>query len=62
VKYCKNCNKYSEMPSLFLERPNIYNPSKTERYGYGLCKMRNDKGNCPDYERKWWKFWIREGV
>ncbi len=23
------------------------------------CKIKNAENDCPDYKRKWWKFWIK---
>ena len=40
------------------ETPFVYKKKKTEKYFAGLSK--NKEGNCPNYKRKWWKFWRKK--
>jgi len=27
---------------------------------WASCDVKNKNGDCIDYKRKWWKFWVKE--
>jgi hypothetical protein len=56
--YCKNCEHYS----LFFYRcyAEVRKNPYTGRYsGTSRWCEENYSGNCPNYKRKWWKFWVK---
>lgn len=62
--YCKNC-KFESSPGRSVTRR--YYCSRDEKLnpytGY-IIGVENDfdinnKGNCPYYQRCWWKFWVK---
>jgi hypothetical protein len=63
--YCKNCSHYlSDYPgdmdcsveSTFEFSP-VFGKVKNRKYRSGY--YTNNTYNCKDYERKFWKFWIK---
>lgn len=68
--YCKNCKycEYREFASLgvnwgwfcVLKDKVSINSIGHKRIDFsdGNCKQLNLDFKCPDYQRKWWKFWI----
>jgi len=64
--YCSNC-KY------FIGYHNYNNRDYTCKFGKTIeknafekrqkltnGKVKNKNNDCPDYQRKWWKFWVKE--
>jgi len=60
--YCQNC-KYINCVRTFNFSPIKKYYCKKEDYCFlGIaitCFQKNKDGNCPDYKRKWWKFWVK---
>lgn len=59
--YCKNCKWNSYLKCNFI-KPRIERNKFTGiqvKLGYGWKDKRNKNGECKDYQRKWWKFWIK---
>lgn len=73
--YCKNCKWFkmrtgktnfrgfrNEIYTILEEAVCLYD-SPTGIVGYGKryinANKRNKNNDCPDYQRKWWKFWVK---
>ena len=60
--FCDNC-KYSETEDLFEDGSRCLFPDSLYTGRMGKMKFkssRNRKGDCKDYKRKWWKFWVND--
>lgn len=49
-KICQNCIYWDENSSGVMTLPCVKHP----------FYFRNENGDCFDYKKKWWKFWIKE--
>lgn len=61
--YCRDC-RWHENHSILLAdcRAEMYNyESPQNRTRRDPCEV-NKHGDCPDYSRKWYKFWAPEGA
>ena len=64
-KYCENCvygNKFSgeEFRYCGLPERKILNEfTKFEHVSWTLKNLKNSTGDCRDYKKKWWKFWVK---
>ena len=66
--YCKNCKFYillrdyfgnKDCPECKLTREKEVTFEKV-KIVYGLSpSVKNEKNDCPDYQHKWWKFWVK---
>jgi len=63
--YCKNC-KFSGGLFDWLEchcvkeTKSPYSGMVKSATFYEKYKDKNDDGACPFYQRKWWKFWVKQ--
>lgn len=60
--YCCNCKYYREhFKEDFCEKSKTINPSAIRlEYIYLSCEHVNKNNDCPNYKRKWWKFWVKD--
>ncbi|TET24501.1 MAG: hypothetical protein E3J76_02820 [Candidatus Aminicenantes bacterium] len=69
-RYCKNCKfkywymtEYCEPWVWFGVRVDDYHSPrhllKRKKLGRFMRAEQNKKNNCPYYEKKWWKFWVK---
>jgi len=71
--YCKDCKYFMSrvirQPIDLNEKRTIFDGCKLEIEDYGhyrkpyiKCRnypwSKNANNDCPDYKRKWWKFWL----
>lgn len=67
--YCKNCKwcNYREFASLgvnwgwFCKFKVKYSTNSIGHISYKIpnCETLNLDFSCPNYQRKWWKFWVK---
>ena len=70
--YCKNCKLYNYDPFIAIkygyDEGNMCMVNSSVKRDYlgsqmlqdiSKCKDTNKNCNCPHYQRKWWKFWIK---
>ena len=62
--FCKNCTYSSSLRYNICEvehhapRKFDYREMSQEESARDRQQIANIEGECPDYKRKWWKFWI----
>lgn len=63
--YCKNCKHYFSFWNTYndvcgYESEFYFNAIGDECCSPRYCEPVNKDNNCKHYERKWYKFWIRQ--
>lgn len=71
--YCKNCKFNTSFVELIVMGAShtrvcgaIKQPEEINKYTGKIIQYKkyfkdfsnNDKGECPHYKKKWWKFWL----
>ena len=68
MKYCKNCkhifrafydNSYACDLTITSEKRISYVTGERTEIDYRYCSNINLDGQCPNYKRKAWKFWVK---
>jgi hypothetical protein len=62
--YCCNCKYYTLWTIDCLHKTNadLYRDNVTGETRYRIWEFPsslNSNGECKNYERKWWKFWVK---
>lgn len=67
--FCKDCAHHSRAQSVGgwercgskrMTRPDYVTGGLITEGDFELPYLKNNKGTCPDYKRKWWKVWAKK--
>jgi hypothetical protein len=58
IKRCQNCKFFNIKGFGLIFEHRVCNPPHYKQSF--RCVALNRNGGCPCYERKWWKFWVKE--
>ena len=65
--YCDNCRSMKEMFDAFggvyfhcRKHKTKHRDAVSKWSTFGDCEDFNENNDCSDYQRKWWKFWIKK--
>ena len=59
--YGKNCKRFKKIPVIILKNKVISDPYACLIDGFLYLDGLNKDHECAYYERKGWKFWVKQG-